>query len=46
LELTRRLVAAGHVLGIPVLDHVILASGHQGGEASFSFNGHGLIGPS
>jgi DNA repair protein RadC len=43
LELTRRLVATGQVVGIPVLDHVILASGHQGGEAAFSFSDHGLF---
>ena len=43
LALTRRLVAAGEVLGIPVVDHVILARGPEGGEAAFSFHDHGIL---
>lgn len=38
MEITKRLVEAGRVLGIPVLDHVILA-----GDSYFSFMEEGLI---
>lgn len=38
VALTRRLVEAGLMIGIPVLDHVVI-----GGEAHFSFAQHGLI---
>jgi len=38
-ETTRRLVKAGELLGVPVLDHVIIA-----GDSFFSFREHGLIG--
>ena len=38
-EATRRLVSAGKLLGIPVLDHVILGAG----EAYFSFKDWGLL---
>jgi DNA repair protein RadC len=37
-ETTRRLVRAGEILGIPLLDHLIVA-----GESSFSFREHGLL---
>jgi DNA repair protein RadC len=43
LDLTRRLVAGGQVLGVPVLDHVILGCGPHRGEAVFSFSDHGLV---
>ena len=38
-DTTRRLVKAGEIVGIPVLDHVIIA-----GESFYSFREHGLIG--
>lgn len=38
VALTTRLVDAGKVLGIPVLDHVIVA-----GERTYSFAEHGLV---
>ncbi len=38
-DTTRRLVRAGEIMGIPMLDHVIIA-----GESSYSFREHGLIG--
>lgn len=38
IEITRRLVRAGHLLGIPVLDHVILA-----GERYASMRREGLV---
>lgn len=46
-DTTRRLVRAGEILGIPIMDHVILASGVQpdGTDKSFfSFREHGLLG--
>ena len=38
-DTTRRLVRAGEIMGIPLLDHVIIAA-----DSSFSFREHGLIG--
>jgi len=38
-ETTRRLTRAGELLGIPLLDHIIVA-----GPRSFSFREHGLLG--
>lgn len=38
LRLTRRLVEAGRILGIPVFDHVIVA-----GERSYSFRAHARL---
>lgn len=40
LALTERLVAGGHLLGIPILDHVIIG---DGSGLSFSFADEGLI---
>lgn len=37
-EATRRLIRAGELLGVPVLDHLII-----GGEGMFSFREHGLM---
>jgi DNA repair protein RadC len=37
-EATRRLCAAGRILGIPLLDHILVASG-----GTFSFREHGLL---
>jgi DNA repair protein RadC len=39
IELTERLVGAGKILGVPVLDHVVVAE-----EGYFSFLDAGLIG--
>ena len=38
VEITRRLVKAGEILGIPVLDHVVLA---RRGHASIAERGMG-----
>ena len=40
IEMTERLREAGDLLGIPLVDHIIIAPGSQG---SFSFLEHGLI---
>jgi DNA repair protein RadC len=40
VELTRRVVASGEVLGIHVLDHVILG----GADRFFGFRDHGVLG--
>lgn len=39
-DITRRLVRAGDLMGIPILDHVILGDGT---EAYFSFTDHHLL---
>ncbi len=38
-DTTRRLVRAGGILGVPVLDHVVI-----GADSFFSFREHGLLG--
>ena len=38
-DTTRRLVKAGELIGIPVVDHIIIA-----GDSFYSFREHGLIG--
>jgi DNA repair protein RadC len=44
-EITRRLVVSGEALGIPLLDHVIIAgSPAVRADWFFSFKGHGLVG--
>jgi DNA repair protein RadC len=46
-DTTRRLVRAGEIVGVPILDHVILAGGVQPegtGKSFFSFREAGLIG--
>jgi DNA repair protein RadC len=40
-EITRRLCRAGELLGVPLLDHLIIAE-----EGWFSFRERGLLGPS
>jgi DNA repair protein RadC len=44
-DTTRRLVRAGEILGIPLLDHVILGDAAEGQAGQFySFREHGLLG--
>ena len=38
---TEKVVEAGKILGVPVVDHVIISSGMR--SASFSFQEHGMI---
>ena len=40
-DTTRRLCRAGEILGIPLLDHIIVAD-----TGCYSFREHGLLGPS
>lgn len=42
-EVTRDLVAAGQVLGVKVLDHIIIGAKVNGAQRSYSFADEGLI---
>ena len=45
-EATRRLVRAGEIIGIPLMDHIVVADGAQlegAGKAFYSFREHGIL---
>jgi len=42
-EVTRRLLRAGELLGIPVADHIVLGEEGENGRGFFSFREHGLL---